>query len=71
MSTDPGGPATVSIYLRAGWSLGSVQNRYIHQSPGGDQFVGRAAAGLNVNSDEFADLPPHFDESGMIYIRII
>ncbi|KAF0747420.1 hypothetical protein AaE_007736, partial [Aphanomyces astaci] len=33
----------VSIWLRAGWSLGSVQGQYIFEGSGGDQFVGRAA----------------------------
>ena len=70
LSSDPGGPTTTSIYLRAGWSLGPVQNRYIFQGPGGDQFVGRAAAGLNVNKAEFAQLPPHFDENGESYYEV-
>ena len=45
ISNCPGGPQSVSIWLRAGWSLGSVQDRYIFAGSGGDQFVGRAAAG--------------------------
>jgi hypothetical protein len=57
----PGGPSSVAVWLRAGWSLGSVQSRYIFESAGGDQFVGRAATGLDVNSLEFSCLPPHFD----------
>ena len=27
----PGGPSAISIWLRAGWSLGNVQSRYIFQ----------------------------------------
>ncbi|ETV96839.1 hypothetical protein H310_10128 [Aphanomyces invadans] len=50
----------MSIWLRAGWRLGSVQGRYIYQSAGGDQFVGRAASGLNVNVTSFVALRPHF-----------
>ena len=46
LSNNPGGPANASVCLRAGWSLGPVQGRYIFSGPGGDQFVGRAAAGL-------------------------
>lgn len=45
LSNNPGGPQSVSIWLRAGWSLGNVQNRYIFVGSGGDQFVGRAATG--------------------------
>ena len=44
-----GGPSPVSIYLRAGWSLG-VQKRYILEGGGNDQLAGRAAAGLDINS---------------------
>jgi hypothetical protein len=52
----------MSIWLRAGWSLGAVQqSRYIFEGAGGDQFVGRAAAGLNINCIDFAILPPHFN----------
>ena len=46
---------------RAGWSLGSVQSRYVFEGAGGDQFVGRAATGLSTNDPDFAILPPHFN----------
>lgn len=36
----------VQVYLRAGWSLGNTQDRYIFAGPGGDQLVGRAVCGL-------------------------
>jgi hypothetical protein len=62
LSSNPGGPSAISIYLRAGWSLGPVQSRYIFGSEGSDQFVGRAATGLNVNDTTFGVLPPHFNE---------
>ncbi len=55
-----GGPSPIAIYLRAGWSLGSVQKRYIMEGQGGDQMCGRAATGLSMISREFATLPPHF-----------
>ena len=46
LSNHPSGPQAVSIWLRAGWSLGNVQGRYIFSGSGGDQFVGRAASGM-------------------------
>jgi hypothetical protein len=46
--------------LRAGWSIGDVQQRYIFTTNGADQFVGRCAVGLDINSPTFAQLPPHF-----------
>ena len=56
----PGGPSVISVYLRAGWSLGPVQSRYILEGEGGDQLCGRAASGLPVTDVTFASLPPHF-----------
>ena len=58
-----GGPSSVAIYLRAGWSLGPVTSRYIMEGEGNDQLAGRAATGLPITEPEFADLPPHFDQS--------
>ncbi len=56
----PGGPSPIAIYLRAGWSLGGVQMRYILNCEGGDQLCGRAATGLPLIDADFAILPPHF-----------
>ena len=42
----------VQVYLRAGWSLGTTQDRYIFAGPGGDQLVGRAVCGLPINGKE-------------------
>ncbi len=64
----PGGPTAVSVYLRAGWSLGNVQDRYIFEGEGSDQFCGRALCGLNLNSVEFALLPPHFTKDSELTI---
>lgn len=61
LANTPGGPTAINIWLRAGWSLGAVQSRYIFEGPGGDQFVGRAATGLSLDDENFAILPPHFD----------
>ena len=60
LSGTPGGPTAISIYLRAGWSLGPVQSRYILEGEGGDQVCGRAASGLPLTDVSFANLPPHF-----------
>jgi hypothetical protein len=56
----PGGPSSVAAYLRAGWSLGNTQQRYIHEGDGGDQLAGRVACGLPLNNLDFTVLPPHF-----------
>jgi hypothetical protein len=59
------GPSVVQIFLRAGWSLGSIQDRYISAGEGGDQLTGRVLAGLSCNDSSFALLPPHFDDDGV------
>lgn len=56
----PGGPNAVAAYLRARWSLGAVQQRYVFEGEGSDQFLGRVACGLPLYSSEFTVLPPHF-----------
>ena len=67
LSGTPGGPTAIAIYLRAGWSLGPVQSRYILEGEGGDQVCGRAATGLPLTDVTFANLPAHFlaDDTGM------
>jgi hypothetical protein len=60
LSSMPGGASIIAIYLRAGWSLGPVQSRYILECDGGDQLCGRAATGLSITDANFAALPPHF-----------
>ena len=37
----PGGPSTVCIFLKAGWSLGPVTSRYIFAGHGEDQVENR------------------------------
>jgi hypothetical protein len=58
-----GGPSAVQVFLRAGWSLGNVQDRYLFNGDGGDQLTGRVACGLPNTDCSFATLPPHFDSS--------
>ncbi len=48
-----GGPGCVPTFLRAGWSLGSVKDRYFHLEGAGDQFVGRTVCGLDADSRIF------------------
>ncbi len=56
-----GGPGIITIFLRAGWSVGPVQDRYLTYADGGDQLCGRVACGLNFNDgSQFAVLPPTF-----------
>jgi hypothetical protein len=56
-----GGPGIITIFLRAGWSVGPVQDRYLTYADGGDQLCGRIACGLNFNKgSRFAVLPPTF-----------
>jgi hypothetical protein len=57
------GPAFVTIMLRGGWSLEGIDKRYVRYERAGDQYVGRILSGLNVNSVEFAFLPPFFSNA--------
>jgi len=59
-------PPQSAVFLRAGWALGGVQDRYIRYEAAGDQYVGRTAAGLPINDASFAILPPHFIERDAI-----
>ncbi len=61
-SGSTGGPSIVSVCLRVGWSIGSIQDRYLRYEAAGDQFLGRVVAGLPLNKSDFAVLPPHFKE---------
>ena len=56
-------PPIVAVCLRAGWTLGGVKDRYLFREGAGDQYVGRAAAGLDQLSKEFAVSPAYFDFS--------
>ena len=42
--------SAVAVYLRAGWSIGNTQDRYIFSGAGSDQIVGRAVCGLPIQS---------------------
>jgi hypothetical protein len=56
-------PPITSLCIRAGWTMGGVKDRYLKYEAAGDQFVGRAAACLDLLSKHFAVSPPHWDFS--------
>jgi integrase len=53
-------PSSSAIHLRAGWTLGGVQDTYLRYEGAGDMHVGRTVSGLPLDSPEFAILPPMF-----------
>jgi hypothetical protein len=53
-------PSSSAIHLRAGWTLGGVQDTYLRYECAGDMHVGRTVSGLPLDSPEFAILPPMF-----------
>ena len=55
----------VNVYLRAGWTLGNVQDRYIIGGAAGDQRVGRVVCGNPTTDLRFGALPPRFQEADM------
>ncbi|ETM40248.1 hypothetical protein L914_13755 [Phytophthora nicotianae] len=62
-------PSSTAIHLRAGWSLGGVQNTYLHYEAAGDMHVGRTVAGLPTESYKFSTLPPRDSDSDEIVQR--
>jgi hypothetical protein len=65
----PCGPGQTVVKLRAGHSLGKVQDCYQKEDASGDCFCGRVLTGIPMTTADFASLPPHFDEEGLLYIR--
>lgn len=56
LASFPGGPGAIGIFLRAGWTLGQIQQRYIFAGSGCvDELIGR-----NMSKKEFTALPAHF-----------
>lgn len=55
------GPSAAAICIRAGWSMGAVQDRYIRYEGAGDMYVGRTVVGLPIGDAKFATLPPFFE----------
>jgi hypothetical protein len=57
-------PPLISVCLRMGWTIiGTVQGRYLKYEKAGDQYLGRAAAGLDINNKEFAVSSYYFETS--------
>jgi len=54
------GPPVTATMMRAGHKIGGVEEKYILQPRGGDEFCSRICAGFDVHSDDFATLPAHF-----------
>jgi len=54
-------PPQVATNIRAGWTMGVVQDTYLRYESAGDQYVGRVVAGLPIFPAKFSVLPPQFD----------
>ena len=53
-------PPQVATNIRAGWTMGVIQDTYLRYEAAGDQYVGRVVSGLPICSAKFAVLPPQF-----------
>ena len=62
-------PSSTAVHLRAGWSLGGVQDTYLRYEGAGDMYVGRTVSGLPIDSPDFCLLPPHFKGADTQLIR--
>ena len=54
--------------IRAGHSLGKVQDCYQKEDPSGDCFCGRTLTMEPMTTPDFAMLPPHFSKAGMLKV---
>ena len=59
-------PSSSAIHLRAGWTLGGVQDSYIRYEAAGDMYVGRTLSGLPQDKAEFAAVGPYFEPSNVV-----
>ena len=67
-SSLPGGPSAASVCIRAGWTMGKVNDIYMRYVSSGDQFVGRCLSLLSVLRVDFASSPPFFIDSQQDWI---
>ena len=58
-------PPIVSIFVRAGWVMGGVKDKYLKRESAGYHHVGRWASWLPILSMDFSVSPPYFDFSGI------
>jgi hypothetical protein len=63
------GPSKTQVCLRAGQSVGRIQDCYMFAEEDGDALVGRTVAQLSFSADQFDVLPPHFSNAGMQIIN--
>ena len=54
-------PPQVATNIRAGWTMGVVQDTYLRYKAAGDQYIGRVVSGLPICSAKFSVLPPQFN----------
>lgn len=59
-------PSHAAISVRAGWTMGSVKDRYIKFAAAADCYLGRVLAGMDVCGVNFGVLPPHFDPHKLV-----
>ena len=64
----PCGPGATVVRIRAGHSLGKVQDCYQKEDPSGDCFCGRTLTMEPMTTPDFAMLPPHFSKAGMLKV---
>lgn len=62
------GPPVPSLFLRVGWSVSDVVDRYHRPGNGSDQTLGRILAGLSNHSIDFGELAPHFIDNSYVQV---
>jgi hypothetical protein len=63
----PEGPSVIAAYIRASWSLGQVQQRYIFEGDGADQLPAAVAKHISENFSIQGVTPiaqSHFEQLG-------
>ena len=59
-SVSTAGPSSSAVHTRAGWARRGEADTYIQYERAVDCYAGRLLCGLNVDSPDFAVLPPKF-----------
>lgn len=62
------GPDSDNIKMRMEHSLGRSDDAYFERQTGSDKYVGRTVCGLNIETQEFAAICPHFINDSTIDI---